>query len=240
MMPRRKIDSSGGPDRGISAILSSEAGQSMAEFLVILPVMLLLIFGAIQFALIFHAKITLNYAAFEGVRAGTLNNGRFDAVKEGFARGLAPLYSYFDPDDETDGAPLNQVAAFQAARDRIFREFDDPEHLVRIERLNPTEETFKVFAPDGTIPNDNLRFRSASSQNKAGVSIQGANLLHLRFTYCYPLYVPFVNRLIGAYGKRDPDPICSGKEPRIPLTAVAAMRMQSPPQRSDGYGMPGR
>jgi hypothetical protein len=46
----------------------------MVELLVVLlPVMLLLIFGTIQFALIYHAKITLNYAAFEGARAGTLN-----------------------------------------------------------------------------------------------------------------------------------------------------------------------
>ncbi len=215
--------------------LFTEKGQSMAEFLVILPVMLLLIFGAIQFAFIFHAKITLNYAAFEGVRAGTLNNGSFDAVKEGFARGLAPLYSYYDPDDVSDGAPLNQVAAFQTARDRIFDEFKAPGNLVRIERLNPTALSFSAFAPDDSIPNDNLMYREADKNNQAGTTIQDANLLHLRFTYCYPLYVPFVNRLIGTLGRRDDDSICRTEKPRIPLTSTAVMRMQSPLKESDGF-----
>ncbi len=241
----------------------------MAEFLIILPVMLLLIFGAIQFALIFHAKITLNYAAFEAARAGALNNARFPAVREGFARGLAPLYSYFEPDSARrgDNAALNQVGAFQRARDRVWQEFDTREQLIRIERLSPTKSDFTDFAPDGFIPNDNLLYRSSAAGTHARRSIQDANLLHLRITYWYPLYVPFVNRLIfdhficckknnrsrvdlslltGA-GQTDSDPspfrrclwqddpVCDQDQPRIPLTATAALRMQSPAIQSEGY-----
>lgn len=246
-----------------AGILHSQSGQSMAEFLVILPVMLLLIFGTIQFALIFHAKITLNYAAFEGVRAGTLNNGKFDAVKEGFARGLAPLYSYYEPDESKrdDGDPANQVGAFQVARDKVYDEFESPDHLIRIERLNPTNLSFADYAPDGVIPNDNLRYRSSQIEGGSKTSVQDANLLHLRFTYWYPLYVPFVNRLIfdrficckqkkdifddSIWGGKESGStfsckwagheVCIGDEPRIPLTATAVMRMQSPVEKSDGY-----
>lgn len=208
----------------------------MVEFLVILPVMLMLIFGAIQFALIFHAKITLNYAAFEAARAGSLANADFAEVREGFARGLAPLYSYAGEDKD-------QVAAFQAAREKVLALFEDEAALARIERLNPAKSAFRHYAPQGEIPNDSLLFRSSAFSPDAGMSIQDANLLQLRVTYWYPLYVPFINTMISSFicckeGEncrwRD-DPACGAGEPLIPLTAVAAIRMQTPARESLGY-----
>jgi len=242
-----------------------QSGQSMVELLVILPVMLLLIFGAIQVGLIYHAKITLNYAAYEAVRAGTLNCdkkysayssactsdvGQFGAVKEGFARGLAPLYSYFESNKERRSTlkhpAHNEVEAFQQARERIFAEFDNPKDLIRIERLNPTDQTFNDFAKDPVIPNDNLMNRSTTPDGQ-GSSIQDANLLHLRITYWYPLYVPLINNLVfnificckdqdvSTSCRWASDPVCRGSEPRIPLTATAAMRMQVPVENSPEY-----
>lgn len=251
-------------------LLCGQSGQSMVEVLIILPVMLLLIFATIQFALVYHAKITLNYAAFEAVRAGTLNcsqtdqddNQRcdsdvsqFDAVKEGFARGLAPLYSYFEPDAAERGrmqkAASNQVEAYQQGRARVYDEFDSHLDLIRIERLSPTRQAFIDFAADGVIPNDNLMYRSAISGGSSQVAIQDANLLHLRFTYWYPLYVPFVNKMIfntficgrgiggEALCKWATDPICQDEVPRIPLTATAVMRMQAPVEDSrEWYNVP--
>jgi hypothetical protein len=210
-----------------------QSGQSMVELLVILQVMLLLIFGAIQFALIYNAKITLNYAAFEAVRAGTLNHAEFNAVKEGFARGLAPLYSY----TPKGGDP---VAGFQVARERVLKEFDTPEKLVRIERLNPGLKAFEDFALEtGDIPNDNLKFRSSRPGMLGHKGIQDANILHIRVTYFYPLHVPMVSSIISKavrlLDKWENDPACASKEKRIPLTAVAAMRMQTRVKNSKGF-----
>ena len=235
-------------------MLSSHSGQGMVEFLIVLPVMLLLLFGAIQFALIYHAKITLNYAAFEAVRAGSLGQGKFDEVKEGFARGIAPLYSYFESDGDLRkkrdlaNTAHDQIEAFQMARDKIYNDFDSPVKLIRIERLAPTDTTFASFSPDKELPNDTLKYRSAKKMGKEKISLQDANLLHLRITYWYPLYVPLVNSLIfntfichkkspGLSGKWDEDPICTvkGQEPVIPLTATAVMRMQGPFVKSSGY-----
>ncbi len=224
-----------GLEKNVNRLLD-QAGQAMVEFLVVLPVMLLLMFGAIQFALIFHAKITLNYAIFEAARAGTLAGADFAKVKEGFARGLAPLYSY--PGDDDD-----QVAAFHAAREKVRALFDDQSGLVRIERLTPTPASFRHYAPYGEIPNDNLLYRSSSYGPAAGMSIQDANLLQLRVTYWYPLYVPLVNKLIASFiccadGENcrwANDPVCDLEEPYIPLTAVAALRMQTPARESNGY-----
>ena len=70
-----------------------DAAQGMVEFLIVLPVMLLLLMGILQFAFIYQAKITLNYAAFEAARAGSLNNASMDAMEAAFASGMAPLYT---------------------------------------------------------------------------------------------------------------------------------------------------
>lgn len=214
-------------------------GQSMVEMLVILQAMLLLIMGAIQFALIYHAKTTLNYAAYEAVRAGSLNNADYEAIQEGFARGLAPLYSYADDGD--------QIGAYQDARDQILDEFDSSDKLIRIERLSPTSSDFVDYAitvssDDGDstqIPNDNLRYRTSDTGITSHRNIQDANLLHLRITYWYPLYVPMANSVVNSaictLSKWSGDEVCDGDEKRIPLTSVAAMRMQSPAIESEGF-----
>jgi len=66
----------------------------MVEFLIILPVMLLLVMGTIQFAFIYQAKHTLNYATFHTARAGTINNLSMSAMEMAFASNMAPLYTH--------------------------------------------------------------------------------------------------------------------------------------------------
>lgn len=220
----------------------------MAECLIVLPVALFLIFGAVQMALLYHAKNTLNYAAFEAVRSGSLHHAEYDAVKEGFMRGLAPLYSYYEPNSQKrhkmKDPATNQVSAFQNARQKIFDEMKDDKGIVKISLLNPDKKDFSDHGVDGEIPNDNLMYRASKSGHRSGGSIQDANILHLRITYWYPLYVPFVNKFIYKA-------ICSGQtwakdamcdqtlenlsNPRFPLTTVTAMRMQSSVKESDGF-----
>lgn len=83
---------------------STRNGQAMVEFLIVLPVMLMLVMGILQFALIYQAKITLNYAAFQTARAGSLNNASIDAMQLTFASNMAPIYtsSFLDMDNSGD------------------------------------------------------------------------------------------------------------------------------------------
>jgi hypothetical protein len=229
-------------------ISGRQQGQAMVEMIIVLPVMGLLILGVIQFALVYQAKTTLNFAAYEAVRAGTLDHATLDAVRRGFARGLAPLYSFSSTDTRE-----KQIAAFDAARVKVQQELD--KKIIRIERINPTESDFKKFVPrGGNILNDNLRYRPSGTvdhteKDRKG-SIQNANLLHLRFTYWYPLYVPLINKLIfkkiicctesdssapDRTCRWQNDIICTQDTPRIPLTAVAAMRMQTSVAPDRGY-----
>lgn len=213
-------------------------GQSMVEFMIITPVMLLLVFGALQFAFLYHAKTALNYATFQTAREGAVNNAHMAIMENAFARNMAAIYTNDDTIDEV-----------KEARDRIRQEIADG--YVYIDVINPTSEMFDTFGvdPDGDgnreIPNDNLMYRPLTMEPMSGVTVQDANLLKLRITYCYPMYVPYVNRVLAIMltQPNNPDdcPGCTGDfqasgtverqcldAGRFPLNAQAIVRMHSP------------
>jgi hypothetical protein len=234
-----------------------QLGQAMVETVVILAVVLLLLMGALQFALIYHAKLTLNYATFEAARAGALNHASRRAIEFALARGLAPLYTSVRPGTSS----FDKVSAVKDARDRIIGEIngadssvpDDPsDTTVCIERLNPTDAAFSDHGisdptgtlPDPIIPNDNLLYRS-TAESGSGVSVQDANLLKIKVTYCHPMIVPFISHLIqklmlGAPSGDQSVPagwttpsVSDFKEDcyavsRFPIDASSMVRMQTP------------
>jgi len=215
----------------------------MVETVVVIFVTLLLLLGIIQFALIYSAKTTLTYAAFEAARAGAVNYADRTAIEYALARGLAPLYTAVEPAD----GMMDKIDSVKTSRDKIIGELKTGDYAC-IERLNPTTNAFTAHGiadPSGqftkVIPNDNLIYRSALPQ--AGVSIQDANLLKLRVTYCYPMYVPIISntikRLMGLMA--DPDPIAGWSAPtlgsfqtkcyqdnRFPIVVQGIARMQTP------------
>jgi hypothetical protein len=166
-------------------------GQSMVEFLILLPSLLLIVFGIIQFSLIFQANSILRHAAFIGARQGALSNGKMESIKDGVASAMTPLFMRVN---SPSGPGINDLAR---ARMISTIEIFNP-HTTFIEILSPTSDAFEehntfhnnVFA----IPNDNLMYRPTAI--KGGVSVQDANLLKIRVSYCFKLVVPFVNKLI--------------------------------------------
>lgn len=245
-------------------------GQAMIETAIIGTVLILLVFGAFQFALIYKAKITLNYATFEAARIGAVNQAQMTFIENAFANAMAALYTNDDNVDEIrearcrvrteiyGGDPYNVCTAAGSTPSAP----DPNEVWVNIEMLNPLPAHFEVgnhgVSVDAgfEIPNDNLMYRPPDI--KAGVSIQDANLLKIRVTYCYPMIVPLVNRTIGAlinlvdagediesarpdwnaqyraYLEDEGDAsfrdrcLFDDPNPRIPLNAQAIVRMQSP------------
>jgi len=174
-------------------------GQAMVEFLVVLPVLILLIFGAIQIGLIYSAKTTLNYAVFQSARLGSVNNATYTSLRRGLIRGMSPLF--------TSNASLTTVRTdIDAAIDsnNIKRDAkSEVDSYTKIIRISPQSDQFKsssfgIKNEDGIyeIPNDNLMYRPGTLSN--GTSIQDANLLKIRVQYCYKLMVPLVNRIIGS------------------------------------------
>ncbi len=205
-------------------------GQSMVEFLIIFPILALLTLGLFQLALIYNAKTTLNYAVFNAARAGAVNKAEKIMIDLALYRGLAPLFTSIDGN-------ISDVQELQIGRDKI-REIHEHGYIC-IERLSPSDSAFNDYGKgdDGAIPNNNLMYRTAQI-GSSGVSIQDANLLKLRVTYCHKMIVPFFGRIIKKMSNgSDPDGIsiapagnfqknCYNNE-RIPIVSQAIVRMQS-------------
>ena len=64
----------------------NDRGAALVEFAMILPILILLVFGVIEFGRGYHTKSTLTHAAREGVRVAALDSG--DPVST--ARNAAP------------------------------------------------------------------------------------------------------------------------------------------------------
>jgi hypothetical protein len=168
-----------------SGLPPRERGQTMTEYLIILPSLLFLVLGAIQFALIYQAKFTLNYAAFMGARQGALKNAKLTSIKDGVASGLTPLFM------RTASAPsmVDVLKARAIAYIEVFNPLTS-----KVEIISPSKAAFEALKDgSGQLPNDNLMYRVASGD---GMSIQDANLLKIKVTYCVKLVVPFANRAI--------------------------------------------
>ncbi len=223
-----------------------QPGQSMVEFIIVTPVMFLLVFGAIQFALLYQAKTTLNYATFEAARAGALNSAQTGAMQNAFARAMAAMYMDISEDPGVD----RTAAARDLVRAEITGSDTDPA-FAEFQLINPSDDSFRDHGidVDGTcqIPSDNLMYRDAAVKGASQQTVQDANLLKLRVVYCYPLHVPFIDRMlttiltqlpddmcphcIGTYGSGDSIERTCLTNNRFPLNAQAIVRLQSPATR---------
>ncbi|MBD9482215.1 pilus assembly protein [Pseudomonas sp. PDM14] len=170
----------------------AQSAQAMVEFLIIIPVLILLIFGAVQAAFIYSAKNGLNYATFQAARIGAMNNAQYDDMRRGLLRGMYPMFSQYQDED----ARLAHTAA-------------EVDNYVLITRISPDNAAFNAWAEahddplgDGVggeaIPNDNLMYRP---MQQMPVSIQDANLLKIRVQYCMKLIVPMVDYLLSTTSK---------------------------------------
>lgn len=203
-------------------------GTAIVEAVIALPILLVVILGAIQFALIYQAKATLNHASLQAARAGAVSNADPDAIRRGLARGLTPLYS---PESSLHGLATT-VARVNAALVSDAR--------VRI--LNPTREAFADFGEEVAgvreIPNDRLHARSTAIGAMSGVNVQDANLLKIEVTYGHELKVPlvnwFVSRLMIRASRAGTDAFEQQllRRMHLPIVAAATVRMQSPSRLS--------
>jgi len=73
-----------------------QAGQSATELLVIFPALILLVFGVIQFGLLYQARSVLNHATFLAARAGAMHNGSKTEMRLALAKGMT-LYLRAQP-----------------------------------------------------------------------------------------------------------------------------------------------
>ena len=54
-------------------LVANETGQTMAEFAIVLPILVVLLFGIVQFGIVFNNYVTLTDAARAGARAAAVS-----------------------------------------------------------------------------------------------------------------------------------------------------------------------
>lgn len=212
-------------------------GQSLAEFVIVIPVVILLALGILQFALFFIAKSTLNQAAISGVREGIVHNGSRCSIRAGIVKGLAPLYQNAGMQRNLIGYTASLTRAWQ----RTTLGPSGGLNNVAVQVLNPTPASFQDFAStpnnvlqDGNfitaIPNARLLYRNTNQGGRSKQSIQDANLLSIRVNYCYPVIVPPVRWLTQTMrGNTLFDSACY-RAGGVPIQSDATMLMQSAAQ----------
>lgn len=74
-----------------SCFVNNEKGQSLVEFALILPILLVLVMGIVQFGFIFNAHITVTHAAREGARLAVVGGNNADVEIRVRNAAFAPL-----------------------------------------------------------------------------------------------------------------------------------------------------
>ncbi len=197
--------------------LKGNRGQSVTEFIIVMPIFFALLFGVFEFAYVYRAKATLNTATFEAARAGALYHARTAPMRDALAKGMAPLYMKGSAVDNGVVATANMSVAYVSAKALAVAIDNVPLNVKSVSIISPTQaifDQFKVkrmvklqhestFAEHEFIPNDSLLFRSAQgvTLNSGGqeieMNIQDANLLKIKTTWCYNMKVPLLKNLIN-------------------------------------------
>ncbi|MBM4764492.1 TadE family protein [Bacillus sp. B15-48] len=79
--------------------MKSEKGQSLVEFAFVIPMLVLLLFGIVDFGRAFHAYLVIDHAGREAARAASLSdsNPTQVAVQSGGSIGLATGHVNVNP-----------------------------------------------------------------------------------------------------------------------------------------------
>jgi hypothetical protein len=206
----------------IAGARPGQAGASAVEFAIALPVLLLLGLGALQWALVFHARQAIEHAAIEAARSGSVGHALQESIDRGLARGLLPFWAAWSGVRQAGG---DRDRAVEAALERLRRARTDGWIVLR--RLDPGDGAFADWGEetlDGwgraipgsrEIPNDNLMFAEQRTPAggsavirdglavgpRSGQTLVEANRLRLEIVYGVPMTVPFVGRLAAQVGR---------------------------------------
>lgn len=189
----------------------SQTGQSIVEFIIVIPMFFALLFGIFEFTFIYKAKTTLNTATFEAARAGSLNHGKSSVMVDALAKGMTPLYMKGHSSTDIIGMGTAYAQSRAVALAIELLPSVDP-----VEIISPSPEVVEAFSVQRPvqlageshyqlatfIPSDNLYFRSSEEAavevggETLMLNIQDANILKIRTLWCYKMKTPLVSRLI--------------------------------------------
>lgn len=175
---------------------NSQSGISIVETMLVIPILFLLAGGILHLALLAQAKSNLEYAALMAARVGASQpNFGFDVGGENLM----------------ENEVLKRMRASDSNNEAY--ELSCPSALAHVRIMRPNYDAFQDFglpniAPGSlAIPNDNLPYMNTDLGANSGISIQDANILHIRVFYLYDSQIPFLNhRWLRASVSHDGEP----------------------------------
>jgi hypothetical protein len=204
----------------------AQAGQALVEAVIVMPIMVFLILGALQIMMLQHGRIMTEYAAYNAARAGVVHNANWNVMRNAALISTLPLY------DRTDTLPrflgtwarVKAVAEITEAVDtgvgtleRLAGDLIGVEingiaqdiSLVEIEVTSPDARAFDVAqehyadvenqARTAVDPGGPLRYPSGEidfDDLDLLAEHPEAGRLGLKVRVLYPLRVPIVNKII--------------------------------------------
>lgn len=198
-------------------------GAATIEFLIVaFTVLVPLVFGTLEIALLAVARQTLGVATFLAARAGATEHGDSGSMRRALARGLVPLH-----------AVRGSTEAYAVS----YADAQRPDRT-RIEIWNPVPASFADFGStvDGQTEIPNVWPRTRTGNGAASrQTIAEANQLGLRVSICRPLLFPITAPLfIAGLRLADASPFAQScyAQSAIPLRARALVHMQSAARRA--------
>lgn len=175
----------------------------MVEFIVIVPLFILVVFLILEMGLMYRAKFTLNHAAQQIARAGSLNNGCMGAMDEQAVRSLSPLYLRSDP----SLLHFYKLKTLKASAIKLYSDIDI---------IMPNNETFERYKILGRLTPSQLsdcarkKYRLKPYQQATFIplstptivpdssEVATPRLLKIQLRYCYRLIFPIVRWVIDS------------------------------------------
>lgn len=210
----------------------ADRGQAALESLIAVPAFLLIVLGAMQLALVQHARLMVGYAAFQSARAGVVWNGQPQRMRDAALLALLPAFGRSDSLERLDEG-RRRVEALENALGK---------KVVDVRVVEPTSWSDAEAAGQGGSP-DELDFDGPGEPGRERRTVLVVDA-HLLFELKIPLAnaaifwawvalrkqggagageVQWLQALAGGHGK--------GSQYFLPLTGRCRMRMQSNPYR---------
>ncbi len=187
---------------------TNERGQALTESVIILPLMVLMVFGIWQLMLLQHARILVEYAGYNACRAGIVNNGDPNIMVHAATTSVLPLYG--DTHDFEHllavwGQMHAMAAAANVAGDALeamgnavagavginFNNWVESFSLIDVRILNPTDEHFLLDAWRAGERVEEIDFDDVLDPGHFS-----KNRLAAETRVMVPLKIPIANRVI--------------------------------------------
>ena len=153
-----------------AVIMKDDHGQSMLEFIISFPLVLIVVLAVIQLSLLAQTRLFLEYAAFNSARAAIVQPDNLEAVTDAARLSMTPI-----------SPALDKVIGLGVLTDTI-------------------NSVSNAIAGISSLPFRYAYARQFTNTKFAANTLQNDDDITVHVDYLAYLYIPLVNRLIGQKG----------------------------------------